>query len=179
MTLSGPDWCDLYPTDATTATLVQPFRTCVQRFIGALERAGVAVHIRATLRPPERAWLMHWAWRVAREGFNPGMVPNNPGIPVGWVHPTRTAGVAAAEQMVRTYGLVVRASLTSRHIEGRAVDMDVFWAGVVQVVDGNAMRVTLSDMAGNETNPALHRVGGTFGVIKLRSDPPHWSDDGR
>jgi hypothetical protein len=25
----------------------------------------------------------------------------------------------------------------------------------------------------------LHALGGTFGVIKLRSDPPHWSDDGR
>jgi hypothetical protein len=28
------------------------------------------------------------------------------------------------------------------------------------------------------SNPELIKVGATFGVMKLVSDPPHWSDDG-
>lgn len=179
MTLSGPEWCLRFPTDRTTATLVQPFRGYVQRFIGALEKGGVTVHITATLRPRERAWLMHWAWRVAREGYDPAMVPHDPAVPIDWRHADRATSVAAAEAMCRAYGTVVRASLTSRHIEGLAVDMDVLWRGIVGVVDANGVRVTLSDTEGNENNPRLHRIGATFGVIKLRSDPPHWSSDGR
>jgi hypothetical protein len=28
------------------------------------------------------------------------------------------------------------------------------------------------------TNPELAKIGATFGVIKLTSDPAHWSDNG-
>jgi hypothetical protein len=40
------------------------------------------------------------------------------------------------------------------------------------VKDANDKDAVLSD----ETD--LHALGATYGVIKLVSDPPHWSDDG-
>ncbi len=30
-----------------------------------------------------------------------------------------------------------------------------------------------------KNNSDLYSVGASYGVIKLISDPPHWSDDGR
>lgn len=29
-----------------------------------------------------------------------------------------------------------------------------------------------------QSQSSLHAVGATYGVYKLLSDPPHWSDDG-
>jgi hypothetical protein len=31
---------------------------------------------------------------------------------------------------------------------------------------------------GTALNPVLHKIGASYGVIKLLSDPPHWSSDG-
>jgi hypothetical protein len=171
VTPAGAWWCEQFPTGRTTASLVQPFRGNVQRFITHLEQErGCTVHIAATRRPAARAFLMHWAWMIAREGFDPARVPvggvlmaggadGSPGIPTGTLGIVWT--VEGAREMVATYGLVHKPSLTSRHIQGRAIDMRI---------DGWPRE------SGNES---LYELGATFGVIKLRSDPPHWSDDGR
>ena len=39
-------------------------------------------------------------------------------------------------------------------------------------VDGRGQRVTL------HTERDLHSLGASYSVLKLSSDPPHWSDDG-
>lgn len=177
--LSGPAWCDRFPTERTTASLIQPFRSNLQQFIGALEVAGVAVQITATRRPRERAWLMHWSWRIAREGLDPRLVPADAAVQIAWWHGELGASVAAARAMVDRYGLAVRASLTSRHIEGRAVDMTVSWAKRISIVDADGTTHILVPDATPHDNEALIAAGRSYGVLKLRSDPPHWSDDGR
>lgn len=176
--LSGPEWVSRYPTDRTTATLVQPFRRNVQRFITALEAAGVQVKINATLRPPQRAYLMRYAWEIAAGTIAPSAVPPMGGVAISWVHPSAAASLSAAKQMVNAYGLAFRPSLKSRHMEGRAIDMTISWTGRVQVIDGTGSEVTLDAARGQSSNPTLHALGRSFGVIKLLSDPPHWSDDG-
>ena len=77
---SGPQWVNRFPTSKSTADLEQPFRAGVERFIAALTAAGANVAIEATRRPPERAYLMHFSFRIAREGLNPADVPSKPGV---------------------------------------------------------------------------------------------------
>lgn len=170
--LSGPAWVGMFPTGRTTASLVQPFRAHVQAFIGALEASGIFVRISATRRPIERAHLMHYAWDIANGLIQPELVPARAGVPIQWVHATPEASRAAAQAMVLAYDLAVRPSLTSRHIGGRAVDMAIVgWENHV-VINGQGVRVRL------QTLEDLCALGASFGVHKLRSDPPHWSDDG-
>lgn len=153
VTNAGLTWVGLYPTSCDVDDLVEPFRSGVVAFVAELTAQGCGVHISATRRPAERAWLMHWAWRVSRGEVAPDQVPpRDPSIPIVW-------SVEGAQEMVTAYRLAYRPSLTSRHIEGRAIDMSVTrW---------------------RRTTTALHDLGATFGVVKLVSDPPHWSDDGR
>jgi hypothetical protein len=177
--LSGPHWCDRFPGDRTTATLRQPFRRGVIAFITALERAGAHVSIASTHRPIERAYLMRCAWDVFHHKARPGNLPRLPGVDIEWVHPTPEASWEACRAMYERYSLRHKPSLTSRHIEGRAIDMAVVWGGTITVQDANGRKVSLSTAQGTDMNPELHQVGATYGVIKLVSDPPHWSDDGR
>ncbi len=150
--LSGKAWCAQFPTSRSIEDLVEPFRSNCRKFLDDLQVGGAKVLISATLRPRSRAWLMHWAWNVGREGFDPAKVPAHPGIEIEWT-------VEGAREMVAGYGIAYQPALTSRHIEGRAIDMTINgWKG---------------------TPEALHQHGATFGVLKLISDPPHWSDDGK
>lgn len=165
---AGRAWVDRFPTERTTAGLVQPFRGAVERFITALEKGGAKVHISATRRPKERAWLMHYAWEIAREGIDPKTVPAHEGIDILW---TREGAV----EMVAAYGLAFKPSLNSRHIDGKAIDMDVSWSQPIAVDMPGVGIITIA--VGDVED--LYRVGEAYGVKKLRSDRPHWSTDGR
>lgn len=172
VTLSGPSWVELYPTSRSTGTLAEPFQTKAERFITALEAAGIAVKLNATYRPPERAYLMRYAWDIAHGKVRPQEVPAMPGVLVQWNHGNEAASVAAARAMVAAYGLAYRPSLTSLHIERRAIDMTITgWAGK-SVRDGQGALKVL------KTAEDLYALGASYGVKKLRSDPPHWSDSG-
>lgn len=149
---AGAELCALYPTSRSIDDLREPFRGSVRRFVAELEARGCTVRIAATLRPPQRAWLMRQAWDVSSGRLAPSAVPVHPEIgPITWT-------VAGAREMVRTYSLAVRPSLTSRHIGGEAIDMRIEGWG---------------------TDEERIALGESFGVKKLRSDPPHWSSDGR
>lgn len=187
--LSGAHWVAQFPTSRSTDSLVEPFRSNAARFVAALQKAGAAVSIAATRRPPERAYLMHYAWMIAREGMSPTRVPRHPGVAIEWVHTDSKGGVdltasrAAAEAMADAYALADTPSLTSRHIEGRAIDMSIAWLGNLGIADlrsGALKTITSSPRTGAE-NRELWAVGAGYGVIKLVKDPPdppHWSDDG-
>lgn len=149
---AGPAWCALYPPSRSVSDLVPAFRRCVESFITELHRRRCTVTITSTRRPEQRAWLMHYAWDVAHGTLRPDEAPARADIPIVWT-------VEGAHAMVDTYRLAYRPALTSRHIEGRSIDMSIAgWPG---------------------TLPDLYALGKAYGVKKLVTDPPHWSDDGR
>lgn len=184
MPLSGRQWVDLFPASDSTADLAGFFRGSVDRFVSALRAAGATVTIDDTLRPPERAYLMHFSFRIAREAMDPAIVPAMQGVDVQWVHldsqgrPDLPASRAAAEEMVQGYGVVFRPALTSRHTEGRAIDMTIGWRGNLTISNARGDRTTIASLPRSGENTALQRVGASYGVRKLASDPPHWSSDG-
>ena len=79
--------------------------------------------------------------------------------------------------MVDLFGIVFQPSLTSRHIRGVAIDMTIDWAGTIRVANAAGNVISLSSPS-DGTNTHLHGVGASYGVFKLVSDPPHWSDNG-
>lgn len=175
--LSGSQWVTRYPTSTSISDLISPFREHVEAFISALQAAGATVSVNATLRPPERVYLMHYSYSIAN-GADPSGVPAMAGVAIDWVHHDSSGGVdlsaskSAAQDMASGYDIAYPPALSSRHTEGRAVDMTV----------GNFVGKTFTDGSGTNstvTNQSdLETLGASYGVIKLRSDPPHWSDDG-
>lgn len=184
MAVSGANWVSQFPTSISTSDLHPGFRNQVDRFINALESAGAAVDISATLRPPRRVYLMHWSWRIAREGFDTRQVPSMHGVNVQWAHTDSqgnylaTRSVRAASDMVAAYGIVFRPALSSRHTEGLAIDMAIRWSDTLRITDAAGTVVAIENSPRNGGNSALHTVGVSYGVKKLLSDPPHWSEDG-
>jgi len=184
MELSGPAWVARFPNSRSIDKLSVGFRNKVAKFVAALRAAGATVSIADTLRPPERAYLMHFAFSIAREGLSPANVPPKAGVDIQWLHPATPgtpgakASKEAAEKMVTGYGIVFKPALNSRHTEGNAIDMGIAWIGdlVIEKADGTSVTITSAPRDGG--NGSLQKVGESYGVIKLVTDPPHWSTDG-
>lgn len=182
---SGPQWVRCFPTSRSTADLTADFRAKVDRFLAALTAAGVTVLIEATRRPFARAHLMHYAFRIAREDFDPRLVPPLDGVPIDWTHrqpdgrPNLPAAFAAAQDMVAAYDIVYRPALASMHIDGRAIDLTLIWSGDIVVLDAAGRPVAVNGEPRSCDHPRLHEIGGSYGVYKLLRDRPHWSDNGR
>lgn len=187
MPLSGIQWVGRFPTGTSTADLTPAFRVAVDSFLAALDQAGANHRIAATFRPVERAFLMHWSWRISEENFDPRQAPAMNGVDINWAHLDRqgqydeTASRRAAGSMNRAYQSRTRPSLTTHHTRGRAIDMSINWSGDLSIHDANNNVVNITATPRDGMNTQLHAVGATFGVIKFigRNDPPHWSDDGR
>jgi len=193
---SGSHWCAFFPTSQSTSDLSPIFRGNVERFLNALNRAGAYVVISATLRPRNRALLMHMSWRVANGLITPqeatqrcanGVVVANQStvIPINWVHNdpegeySEAASLQAAREMKNNYRLVHQPSLNSIHMEGNAIDMNISWSGTLTIVNATGQTVEIASFPRDGSNEMLHNVGRGYGVIKLASDPPHWSENGR
>jgi predicted chitinase len=177
--LSGPQWTSRFPTSRDIADLEPDFARDVTGFIDALKAAGAHVDISATYRPKERAYLMHWCWLVAKRQANPAQVPPMKGVAILWDHGSLPKSCAAAQKMVDAYGMAFVAALNSRHTERRAVDMTISWSGPLPIKQKDGSTVKITTQPRNGSNRQLVAVGAGYGVIKLITDPPHWSDDGR
>jgi D-alanyl-D-alanine dipeptidase len=184
MPLSGVDWVDQFPTSSRVHDLVEPFRTSVGRFLSALNDAGATVAIADTLRPPQRVYLMHWSFCILNGTANPAKIPLMSGVDIQWVHTDPqgntdpVATKAAAADMVKAYGIVFAPALSSRHSQGLAIDTTISWQDDVTIKNASGTAVQIASSPRNGLNPELHRVGAGYGVIKLVTDPPHWSSDG-
>lgn len=182
--LSGADWVKQFPTSRDIADLASPFRENVDAFVTALTNAGATVSIAATYRPAERAYLMHYAYRIAREGLDPRQVPARANIDIEWVHRKANnqvdlvASRNAAEDMVVAYGIVYRPALNSQHTARLAIDMTISWSGTLSIKNARGAQVEIKGTPRSGQNAELHAVGRTYNVVKLVSDPPHWSSDG-
>ncbi|HEX8610111.1 MAG TPA: hypothetical protein VF800_02380 [Telluria sp.] len=188
--LSGPHWVAQFSGSKEIRSLDMPFRHYAQAFIDALRHAGAKVTIAATHRPVERAHLMHWSWRIARENVDPQAIPALGGVDIVWAHQdpagkfSSSKSQAAAKEMCIAFGmsnLETRPSLQSRHTAGRGIDMAISWKGTLSIVDATGAAVVITTSPRNGLNKALRAVGATYGVIKYRGpkrDDPHWSDTG-
>jgi hypothetical protein len=143
---------------------------------------------------------MHYAGLIAGGQIDPRSVPKFPGptpqersvgayrgpdtVDICWAH-TDQAGnylavesINAAKQMLAAYGLAHPAAYPSKHSLGKAIDMNISWTGTLRLLDANGNPVHVHGQPRDGMNPQLWPVGAGFGVIKLVTDPPHWSDDG-
>jgi hypothetical protein len=178
--VSGPAWCARFPTSAKLEDLLPAFGDGCRAFISAMKKGGATVSIGATYRPSERAYLMHWCCMIGQSGQDPASVPAMPGVDIDWTHRgNHAAAKAAAQAMMAKYEIQFPAALVSRHTQRRAIDMTISWSGTLTITDFDGVTRKISTGPRNGSNPQLIEAGKSFGVIKLPSDPPHWSDDGR
>ncbi|WP_241647203.1 peptidoglycan-binding domain-containing protein [Rosenbergiella metrosideri] len=168
----------------------QPFRDKVKRYLESMQDAGINVVITSKLRPSERAYLMHWSWKLSRNLVKPQHIPYKIGVNIDWVHVNSygsinlTQSIVAAKEMVKAYGMTnlnVAPSLTSRHTEGYAIDMLLTWHGNIEIKDRKGKPCKITSLPHDGMNKELHIISQSFGVIKYHGgnkDKPHWSIDG-
>lgn len=189
--LSGGQWVSRFPTSTSVDDLETPFKENVASFIAALKAASAGVTIAATRRPKERAYLMHWCWKIAKGKAKANNIPAMEGVDIKWDHSdaegnySESASIKAAKAMVSGYGmqgLGVAPALNSRHIQGNAIDMNVSWSGTLSIADAKGETVEIATTPKTGMNEKLHKVGASYSVIKYNGsgeDKPHWSTDGR
>jgi hypothetical protein len=183
--LSGPHWLKLFPASNELKDLLPGFRLRVQRFIDAVEDADGEVEILSTKHPPELAHLMHWAWRIVNENYDPQRVPAMDSLNIHWWHGDEQASKEAAQAMVEAFGideLEVRPPLESRHVQGNAVDMHIFWKGDLEIEDAQGNKLIVIGGPRNGTNKELIKIAKSYGVIHFpyaTKDEFHWSTDGK
>jgi len=179
--MSGAAWWHAnqarFPNSSLVSDLEPGFGAKVNAFLSALRKATATVKVSATRRNKVRAYLMHSCWKVAKGKLDPVDVPPESGCTIIWDHGDDAKSRRAAQDMVGLFGIVFQPSLTSRHILGLAIDMSITWAGTIKVRNAAGKDVALSTPA-DDNNTDLHAVGASYGVLKLLTDPPHWSDNG-
>lgn len=176
-TLSGITWVQKFPTSKSTDDLEDTFKTNVNKFIAALKKSGATVSVNATKRPKERAYLMHWCFKISA-GFDPEKVPAMAGVDIEWVHRDAAGKVNGpvskthADLMVAGYDIAFEPALITRHSEGKAIDMDIAWTSKeLTITDGAGKDVTIKTGNKNGSNTELHKVGASYNVIKLVKGP--------
>ena len=181
--LSGAAWWHAnqaqFGNSQNIADLIPGFREDVQRFVDAMRAGGASVSVSSTRRNKVRAYLMHYSWRVGNGELAPSAVPPEPGCQIIWDHGNSAKSRAAAKEMKELFNIAFKPSLTSNHIAGKAIDMTITWNGTLNMTDGNGHAVAVPPPSPGSLNAKLHQVGATFRVLKLLSDPPHWSTNGR
>ncbi|MCY9515901.1 hypothetical protein [Paenibacillus apiarius] len=175
--VSGKRWVQEFPNSANVSDLSSGFRPKVEKFIKAMKDANITVTVTSTLRPKERAYLMHYSYKISKGQISPKDVPSMSGVNIQWVHPNDdskyTNSKKAAAEMVAAYSIVAAPALDSDHIRGNAIDMNspVTKKTTIKKADGTSITISNYD--------DLVKVGATYGVYHLMpvsKDPVHWSN---
>ena len=185
---SGLSWIGWANTNCTDSENLEDldadFKPKVKEFIKALEAAGATVDVKDTKRSDKRAYLYHWSWKIALDKCKASDATAMAGVDIQWDHSDDAKSKAGAQEMVTGYGLAVPPqsiyppSLTSRHISGKAIDMEIAWTGTIKIKNKSGVDVDCLFNANVNSNATLHTIGASFGVNKLLDDAPHWSTDG-
>lgn len=183
---SGKEWVKDFPDTKNVADLEDDFEKKVKEFINAVKVAGVNPRIETVYRPPERAHLMHWCWKICKQNHNAQKVDEREGVEIDWWHGDQKLSEAAAQEMHDAYAirkdLKVPPALSSRHTEGKAIDLIIEWSGDLKIKNKDKTDVTITSEPRNSSNPDLIKVAATYGVIhftEAAKDVNHWSTDGR
>lgn len=116
---------------------------------------------------------MHYSAAIAKGTVDASQVPSMDGVHIEWQHDSDKASRSAASSMTSGYNIVFPPALISRHTEKAAIDMSI--TGLI----GKTMKNASGDDVNIKNNNDIFSVGATYQVIKLVSDPPHWSDNGQ
>ncbi|MBX3438082.1 MAG: hypothetical protein KF861_11370 [Planctomycetaceae bacterium] len=186
--VSGKYWVTWADTHAKNSTSIDDldadFKRKLKEFIQALEAGGATVKVEATKRSDKRAYLFHWCWKIALGKAKPSEATTKGGVDIQWDHGDAAKSKAGAQEMVSGFGLAVppkstvAPSLNSNHIAGKAVDMEITWAGTKKFKNKQGKEVEIPYMSNPNMNTKLHELGATYGVKKLKTDRPHWSHNG-
>jgi hypothetical protein len=184
--LSGAAWFTAnqgkYPNSKKVEDLEETFKKNVEEFLKALKDAGATVTIASTKRSADRAYLMHYSWKVAKGEIKPEDVPDRAGVDIEWDHGELAKSKKGAQEMLDKFKLKHVASLTSLHIAGKAIDMSITWTGKLKIKDKSGTEQEVDFNSDVDLNTKLHEVGKSYGVIKLvkktKPDRPHWSING-
>lgn len=181
--LSGAEWWSAnqarFPDHHEISELAPAFSQRAGEFIGALRRAGANVRVSSTKRSRQRAYLRYYSWQIATGSMLANEVPVDEDIGIIWDHGDPIWSRDAAQQMVELFKIVKRPSLTSNHVTGTAIDMEIDWTRPLHVRDAKGNAKLLDRPRSAATNEVLHDIGRSYGVRKLQADTPHWSEDGR
>ena len=182
LNLSGAAWwhtnAGKYPIIDKINALQGVFADRVQKFVNALRKAGADVHVSETRRNPARVQLMHYSFKLSRAEIQTKHIPKIEGCDIVWDHGNEELSQAAAKEMVELFKAVKEPSLASLHITGKAIDMTIKWSMPITIVDGHGCEVRIAGPGNGASSAALHKVGASFGVMKLLKDPQHWSING-
>src|SRR5471030_1058308 len=183
--LSGAKWAKKFPGSTNTKDLSGNFRLAVEDFIYTMQEAGIKVKINATFRPSKRSYLMHYSYRIAKNGYDPKKVPSMQGVNINWDHGSKEDSVKAARDMTSALDiqtLQTKPALRSQHNSGLAIDMNLSWGKTVEIKDASGNVVKINTLPRTGMNKQLIAVAATFGVKKYNGpgrDFPHWSNNGR
>lgn len=192
--LSGVELLEEFEASDELSDLDSDFRRNVEAFIEALEQGGAKVEVLATVWPPELAYLLHWAWQIAKDDLHPLAVPPieeidfnaevKAEVDISWWHGSLEASRAVAAEIVEAAGighLDEPPVLASHHVAGEAIDMKISWGGELLVQDPLGGEVIIFSSPKDETNPDLIELAALYGIIHYEDedkDPVHWSVDG-
>jgi len=190
--LSGKTWWHtnekidpLNKRSADIKDLETTFREKVQAFKKVLEDAGTNISIDTTKRPKERAYVLHYAWEVANGNVKASAVPAMPGVDIVWDHGEDEKSKAGAQEIITAAVVKSTPSLTSNHIDGKAIDWTITWTGDLKIKTKDRTDQVIKSAprnGGDPGNTELHKVGKDYGVIKGFFEPPdapHWSSNGK
>lgn len=194
-TKSGKYWVTWANQNAKNSKLVSKlnsdFKKKYDAFSKALTDAGATIKIKSTKRHKNRAYLFHWCWKISLGKLSTTKISNIPkqtGVNIEWDHGDDKKSKAAAKEMRVKFGLAtptspkpskVAPSLSSNHIAGKAIDIEITWTGKIKVQNKSGKKVEITYMTNVKKNKKLHAIGKSYGVIKHLTDTPHWSHTGR
>lgn len=186
LNLSGAAWwhtnAGKYPNIDKISALRPVFADKVQKFVTALRKAGADIDISETRRNPVRARLMHYSYKLARGEIKAKQLPTFDDCDIFcdivWDHGNEGVSRADAREMAELYKIDHEPSLTSPHIPGHAIAMKIKWSMPITIIDGHGCEVRIAGPGNGASSAALHKVGASFGVMKLLKDPQHWSING-
>ena len=114
---------------------------------------------------------------------------------IEWDHGDLAKSMEAARAMQTEYSTVFPPAYPSKHTARLAVDMWITWVGTSVEKPAPHFEITIKNAKNEDViistkiqnvdrdtasyNQALQAVGESYGIQKLVSDRPHWSDDGR
>jgi hypothetical protein len=104
--LSGRAWWTanqgkaLYSTSTSIGKLDVTFKTKVTAFKKALTDAGAKISISTTRHSEARAYVLHWAWKVAKGLVTADKVPKKTGVDITWDHGKSADSKKGAQEII-------------------------------------------------------------------------------